>query len=169
MSMKVQEALAVLTVACILVGLPVVVWYYESVVRPAGFGDDAQVFTLTAVADGGLWTTEAVQGQNYWRRSFPRAAVLQVDPARPVVLRLRSADLLHSFSIPALRIRPIDVYAGHEAVVRLEPEDLDGEDELGFLCYQLCGPDHQHMSGALLVSAPDEARSDTIVATASSR
>ena len=110
-----------------------------------------------------------MQGQNYWRTSFPRAAVLEVDPARPVVLRLRSADVLHSFSIPALRIRPIDVYAGHEVVVRLEPEDLEGEDELGFLCYQLCGPDHQHMSGTLLVAAPDERRPDTIVATSAGR
>lgn len=164
MPMKLQEALAVLTIATILVGLPYVIWHYEYVQRPAAFGEDAQVFTLTGLAAGGKWTTAAVEGNNYWRESFPRVSSLKVDPNRPVVLRLRSADVLHSFSIPALRIRPVDVYPGHETIVRIPAEDLEADDELGFLCYQVCGTNHQHMSGTLLVATDDASDASTVVA-----
>lgn len=161
MSMRLQETLAVASVVLILAGLPAGIWYYEHVVRPAELGgDDAQVITLTGISEGGVWTTESVQGLNYWHTEFEKTATVKVDPTRPVVLRVRSADVLHSFSIPALRIRPIDVYPGHEVVVRLEPEDLEGEEELGFLCWQVCGEDHEDMKGDMVMLAPGEGGPD---------
>lgn len=152
MNMKLQESLALVAVVAILVGVPAAVWYYESVHRVAELGDGVQVITLTGLSDGGVWTTDAVAGHNYWRTQFDRVESIRIDPSRPVALRLRSADVLHSFSIPALRMRPVEVEPGHEVIVRLTPEDLEGEDELGFLCYQFCGSDHEFMSGALMVS-----------------
>lgn len=36
------------------------------------------------------------------------------------MVRLRSADLLHSFAIPLLRIGPVDVPAGHTVEVKFD-------------------------------------------------
>lgn len=155
MSMKIQESLAVMTVLAVLVGTPWVIWAYESS-RVQDHGPEAQVITLTGISEGGVWTIDTVGGHNYWREDVNNGvSEIVVDPDRPVVLRVRSADVLHSFSIPALRIRPIDVYPGKEIIVRLEPEDMEGWDELGFLCYQFCGTDHEHMSGALIIDAAE--------------
>lgn len=147
-----KEIMGLLSVVAIMIGLPAVIWYYDAVYRPAQFGPDAQVITLTGIASRGMWTTDPVLSHNYWRKSFKRFTEQEIDPTRPVVLRVRSSDVLHSFGIPTLRIRPILVYPGKEITVRIEPEDMeDIDDEIGFLCWQVCGAFHNNMSGKLIL------------------
>ena len=43
-----------------------------------------------------------------------------------MVVRLRSADVLHSFAIPLLRLGPIDIPAGHTVDVEFDATDPGG-------------------------------------------
>ena len=74
-----------------------------------------------------------------------------------MALRLRSADVLHTFAIPLLRLGPVDVPAGH--TVELE-FDADRAGTLTFLCWQVCSPEHGHLRGRFLVAAGEEALED---------
>ncbi len=149
MKVKVQETMAILAVLTILVGLPAAVWYYEAVWRVAAFGEDTQVITLTGISDGGVWTTEAVGALGYSYRKFDKPGELRIDPTRPVVFRVRSADVLHSFSLPALHIYSLDVHPGREITLRLEPEDLEDEPEIDVVCWRVCGEEHRYMAAKL--------------------
>jgi len=63
-----------------------------------------------------------------------RAEEIPLNQGDHVVLRLRSADVLHSFAIPILRRGPVEVPAGH--TVELE-FDADRAGSLMFLCWRL--------------------------------
>ena len=48
---------------------------------------------------------------------------IEVNQGEHIVLRLHSADVLHSFAIPVLRLGPVNEPAGH--TVELEEFDAD--------------------------------------------
>lgn len=155
-TMKCKEAAGVLAVLIVLLGLPPVLWYWRNVVVPGWYPPGTKVITLTAVAKGGIWTQEQVVGYNYWRRTPTRTQEIFLNQGDHVVLRLRSADLLHSFAIPILRIGPVDVPAGHTVELQF---DANRPGVLTFLCWQVCSPDHPNLRGRFVVKAaePEEA------------
>ncbi len=144
-----KEAAGALTVAGVLVGLPVLLWYWRGVALPHRYAG-SKVITLTAVADGGIWTREPVVGLNYWRRPPVRVTDIPLDQGDHVVLLLHSADVLHSFGIPLLRLGPVEVPAGHTVEVKFEASRAG---VLTFLCWQVCSPDHASLRGQFLVKA----------------
>ncbi|HEY3766605.1 MAG TPA: cytochrome c oxidase subunit II [Gaiellales bacterium] len=80
----------------------------------------------------------------------PRFARLVVPAGRPVEFWLRSADVLHSFFIPAMRFKR---YAFENATNRFvltfpHPGRMLGE------CAQLCGWDHAEMRFTVIVLSP---------------
>jgi mono/diheme cytochrome c family protein len=119
----------------------------------------AQVIELTGVASGGVWTEEAVTGSNYWRRDFqPARPVLRM--GRPALFRLKSADVIHTFYVPALGIGPVDVRPGHVEEILVTPTS---EGVFGHFCTIMCGDPHFGMLGVIIVAAegtppPAEAR-----------
>lgn len=151
-TMKCKEAAGVLAVLIVLVGLPPVLWYWRNVVVPGRYPSGTKVITLTAVAQGGIWTQEQVVGYNYWRRTPTRTQEIFLNQGDHVVLRLRSADLLHSFAIPILRIGPVDVPAGHTVEVQF---DANRPGVLTFLCWQVCSPDHPNLRGRFVVKGKE--------------
>lgn len=148
--MKWKEAGGVLAVAAVLVGVPLWLWHWRMVTLPHHYPPNSKIITLTAVADGGIWTREEVTGENYWRRTPARVEGIPFDQGDHVVLRLRSADVLHSFAVPILRLGPVDVPAGH--TVKLE-FDAQRSGSLLFLCWQVCSRDHANLQGHFLVKA----------------
>ncbi len=70
----------------------------------------------------------------------------------PVVLTLRSEDVLHSFFIPAFRIKQ-DAVPGKDITVWFEAMQ-PGEYALG--CAELCGAGHTTMGGTIFVYTPAE-------------
>ncbi|HVR87437.1 MAG TPA: c-type cytochrome, partial [Planctomycetota bacterium] len=106
-----------------------------------------QVITLTGVAATGTWTEENVTGGNYWYRHFPPARPL-LRVGQPVLLRLKSADVNHSFYCPGLLAGPIEVHPGHVAEVILTPLR---EGAFPFYCTTICGDPHFGMRGELVV------------------
>jgi hypothetical protein len=108
----------------------------------------AQVIELTGVASGGIWTEEAVTGSNYWRRDFrPARPVLR--RGRPALFRLKSADVVHTFYVPALGIGPVEVRPGHVEEVLVTPE---AEGVFGHYCTIMCGDPHFGMLGVVIVA-----------------
>lgn len=144
-----REAFAGLTVLLLLVGLPLVLWYWRDRVVPGRYAPGTKIIHLTAIADGGLWTEDQVAGYNYWWKRPTRADVIRVVEGEHVVLLLHSSDVQHAFVVRDLHIGPVAVSAGHTAEVKF---DAGGPRTVDFLCKQVCGRDHKHMSGSFLVA-----------------
>lgn len=145
-----KEVAGVLAVLLVLVGLPLLLWYWRAVVPAHRYPPGTKLFTLTAIADGGIWTQEEIVGYNYWRGTPARVEEIPLNQGDHVVLRLHSVDVLHSFAIPILRLGPVDVPAGH--TVELE-FDAERTGVLTFLCWQVCSPEHPRLRGRFLVEA----------------
>src|ERR1051325_6286446 len=74
-------------------------------------------------------------------------AALVVPVNRPVELRLRSKDVIHSFWVPPLRFKQ-DLVPGMEIKVHFTPTKV-GKYELA--CAELCGQQHYKMKSYMLV------------------
>ncbi len=156
-TMKWKEAAAVLSVVLSLVGLPLLLWHWKAVASVDHYAPGTKLITLTAVADGGYWTEEEVVGHNYWRGQRTRTEGIPLQQGDHVVLHLRSADVLHTFAIPLLRLGPVDVPAGHTVEMEF---DADRAGTLTFLCWQVCSLDHPHIRGRFEVAANEEAQEE---------
>ncbi len=111
----------------------------------------SQVVSLTAVAAAGAWTDREVRAGDYWAKSLP--------PARPILqvgvealLRLRSADVHHSFYSPELGIGPVEVKPGYVAAVTLTPQRAG---LYPYYCTTVCGKPHFAMRGVIEVRQGD--------------
>ena len=69
---------------------------------------------------------------------------LQVD--RPVVIRLSAKDVIHSFSLPNMRVKQ-DATPGMEVPVHFTPVKTSGTETWEIACAQLCGLGHYRMKG----------------------
>ena len=136
-------------VFAILLGVPMTLWaWHVRTMRhqPAG----TKIFQLTAIADHGVWTQEDVVGWNYWWKKPMRTDTLALNQGDHVILRLRSADVLHSFAIPILHLGPVDIPSGHTVQVEF---NADRAGTLTFFCWQVCSHDHQMLQGKFVVQA----------------
>jgi cytochrome c oxidase subunit II len=66
---------------------------------------------------------------------------------KPVIISLTSKDVIHSFGVPAMRVKQ-DVIPGMVTKVWFTPDRL-GDYEIA--CSQLCGPGHYRMRGIIHV------------------
>ncbi len=148
-----KEAIGVFAVISLLVGLPLLLWHWQVVSFVHHRLPQTKVITLTAIANGGIWTEEEIVGFNYWWKKPVRVEEIPLNQGDHVVLRLHSVDVLHSFAIPLLRLGPVDVPAGH--TVELE-FDANRPGVLTFLCWQVCSPDHPSLRGRFVVKANRE-------------
>jgi mono/diheme cytochrome c family protein len=149
-----NERLEVVAIALTLVGaVAAVLWpvvQEASVVRRQAAGAE-RVVSLTALAEAGVWTDREVRAGNYWGDGFgPARPVLRV--GEEVLLRLKSADVHHSFYAPELAVGPIDVKPGHVAEVRLKPEQPG---LYPYYCTTVCGRPHFAMRGVIEVRQKD--------------
>lgn len=73
---------------------------------------------------------------------------------RPVVIQLTSKDVIHSFGVPAMRVKQ-DAVPGLRSPVWFTPT-VEGEFEIA--CSQLCGLGHHRMRGVIKVDSDDAYR-----------
>jgi cytochrome c oxidase subunit 2 len=129
------------TVFPLLVFLGMFAWaavdYLDGSRAPA---DAAPVFV---VAKQWMWTLEHADG----RREINE---LHVALGQPVRLVMTSQDVIHSFFVPAFRIKQ-DVLPGRYTSLWFKPT-VAGEYHL--LCAEYCGTDHSAMRGRIVVMAP---------------
>jgi heme/copper-type cytochrome/quinol oxidase subunit 2 len=148
--MNLKEAFGTLAVVGILAGLPLTLWWWRAVKLPHSYPPGTKVITLTATANGGIWTQENLVGYNYWWHKPARTGEIPLNQGDHVVVRVRSSDLLHSFAIPLLHIGPVDVPAGHTVEV---PFEATRPGVLTFLCWQVCSMQHDKLRGRFVVKS----------------
>jgi cytochrome c oxidase subunit II len=76
---------------------------------------------------------------------------MHVPVNRPVVVRLRSKDVIHSFNLPYQRVKQ-DAVPGLAIEVAFTP-NLAGVYEIA--CAELCGNNHYKMRGTITVEASE--------------
>lgn len=104
--------------------------------------------------DGAL-EVYVVGKQWMWKFAYPSGAgsvgVLYVPANRPVKLLLTSRDVIHSFYVPAFRIKQ-DVLPGRYTVAWFE---ATGEGTFPIRCAEYCGTGHSLMLGDVVVLSPE--------------
>jgi cytochrome c oxidase subunit 2 len=71
---------------------------------------------------------------------------------RPVVIRLRTYDVIHSFFVPEFRVKQ-DLLPGYPTRIKFTPTR---EGEFDLACAELCGLGHYTMKGKVRVVRPEE-------------
>lgn len=97
-------------------------------------------------ATGRMWTWEFEYGNG------KKSAELYVPQGVPVKVNLKSADVLHSFYIPAYRVKQ-DVVPGMETYLWFQPVDTGMYD---IFCAEYCGQRHAYMMSKVVVVPMDE-------------
>ncbi len=98
---------------------------------------------------------DVIGHQWWWELRYPGLGVVTAnelhlpleDPPRPVYLRLASADVIHSFWVPALAGK-LDLIPNHENLLWIEPHEAGVY--LG-QCAEYCGTQHAHMRVRVVV------------------
>ena len=97
-----------------------------------------------------------VAKQWMWKAQHPegRSEIdeLHVPAGRPVKLIMTSEDVIHSFYVPAFRVKG-DAVPGRDTTLWFEPTELG---EFRLACAEYCGTSHARMEGVVEVIPPDE-------------
>jgi cytochrome c oxidase subunit 2 len=83
---------------------------------------------------------------------FTTANEIHIPTNRPVDIELESADVMHSFWIPALHGK-VDLIPGHTNFVRIEASQVGS---FPGQCAEYCGAQHAHMRLLVVAQPPDE-------------
>ena len=166
------EVGVVVAEAILLVGFALPLWFDRTSAQPDGQTAGATVIRVVAEQfawnvhypgdDGEFGATSAasIAGTNPLGldRTSPNAAddvvvvnQLHVPVNRPVVMRLSSKDVVHSFGVPAMRVKQ-DAIPGVGALVSFTPTVV-GQFEVA--CSQLCGLAHFRMRAVVTVESPE--------------
>jgi cytochrome c oxidase subunit 2 len=118
------------------------------------FGWGASLYFTNSRAPEGAMELHVVGKQWMWKIQHPggRSEIneLHVPTGRPIRMRMISEDVIHSFYIPAFRVKQ-DVLPGRYSTLWFEPT-RPGEYYL--FCAEYCGTDHANMSGRVHVMQP---------------
>lgn len=91
-----------------------------------------------------------------WKFAHPdgrsSTSVLAVPLGRPVKLNMISQDVIHSFAVPAFRIKQ-DVLPSRYTTAWFEATQLGA---FQILCTEYCGAGHSHMWGTVVVLSPED-------------
>lgn len=105
----------------------------------------ANAIQIDAVAKQWMWKFQHPEGQE-------EIDALHVPASRPIALFMASQDVIHSFFIPALRIKQ-DVVPGRYTSIWFE---ADKPGTYRVACSQYCGTNHSEMTGSLIVMSPSD-------------
>jgi cytochrome c oxidase subunit II len=80
---------------------------------------------------------------------------LHLEVNRPVIARISSKDVIHSFGLPYMRVKQ-DATPGMEVPVHFTPIRTSGNETWEIACAQLCGLGHYRMRGQYHVHTKQE-------------
>jgi cytochrome c oxidase subunit 2 len=115
------------------------------------------IFTSQAPAPSGSMLVKVIGHQFWWEFQYPDAQVvtaneLHLPTGRTANLELLSADVIHSFWVPALGGKR-DAFPGHTNYIWMTPNSTG---EFPGQCYQLCGYSHGNMREWAVIMEPAE-------------
>ena len=149
---KKQDLVFLFFLILIIVGLPFGIRAYDRLQEPSDIIKGAREFTLTGHAQKG-WVLGEVKANDIislWQeKGAAEKPLIEVFKGDQVMLKLRSADVTHGFSLKAFGIYVAKgIQPGKTVYVSFKA------DKVGtyiFMCTVFCGDIHQHMRGALIV------------------
>jgi len=112
-------------------------------------GQDERPITVNVIGHQWWWEFRYIDDQP--SRTFVTANELHIPVGRPVILRMTSRDVIHSFWVPNLHGK-IDLMAGRTNTLRIradEPGEYRGQ------CAEFCGLQHAKMA-FVVVALPEE-------------
>ncbi|MBN1991110.1 MAG: cytochrome c oxidase subunit II [Anaerolineae bacterium] len=125
------------------------------VVAMAIFGWSAVVYYNYATPPGNALEIYVIGKQWMWYAQHPSGKTeinaLHVPLGRPVKLIMTSQDVIHSFYIPAFRVKQ-DVLPGRYTTLWFEATKTG---DYHLFCAEYCGTDHAKMTGTVTVMEPD--------------
>lgn len=149
---KKKDLIYLFLLILIIVGLPFGIRAYDQYLEPKELAPGTKEFTLTGHAQKG-WVLGEVQANDIislWQDAGPAAKpVIEVSKGDQVVLKLRSADVTHGFSLKAYGIYIAKgIQPGKTVYVSFKADQVG---TFNFMCNVFCGDIHQHMEGNLIV------------------
>lgn len=103
----------------------------------------AEALEINVVGKQWMWKLQHPTGQREINE-------LHIPVAQPVKIRLASEDVIHSFYVPAFRIKP-DVLPGRYTITWFEATQVG---EYHLFCAEYCGTKHSLMIGRVIVMEP---------------
>ena len=147
-----QDLIFLLLLILIIVGLPFGIRAYDRSLEPKELAPGTKEFILTGHAQKG-WVLGEVRANDIfslWQEEGPAVKpVIEVSKGDQVVLKLRSADVTHGFSLKAFGIYVAKGIQPGKTVYVSFKADKGGK--FIFMCTVYCGDIHQHMKGTLIV------------------
>ena len=114
----------------------------------------AQLFVHLESPPEGAYEIRVVGRQWMWDIRQPNGHrefnTLHLPIGRPVALRLASEDVIHSFFVPAFRLKQ-DVVPGKETALWF---NVTRPGEYAFFCSEFCGSKHAEMTGTIIAQSP---------------
>ena len=149
---KMQDLILLVLLILIIVGLPFGIRAYDRHLEPKEIRPGAKKFTLTGHAQKG-WLLGEVQANDIislWQKNGPaEKPVIEVSKGDQIILKLRSSDVTHGFSLKAFGVYIANgIKPGKTVFVSFE---ADKTGTFVFSCNVFCGDIHQHMQGTLIV------------------
>ena len=152
METKKRDFLYLFFLILIIIGLPFGIRAYDRYLEPAVLDYDTKEFILTGHAQKG-WILGEVKANDIislWRAEGRASKpVIEVSKGDQVLLKLRSADVTHGFSMKAYGIYVARAIQPGKTVYVSFKADETGS--FIFMCNVFCGDVHQHMEGKLIV------------------
>lgn len=74
---------------------------------------------------------------------------------RPIIVRLSSKDVIHSFGLPYMRVKQ-DAIPGMQVPIHFTPVKVSGDEPWEIACAQLCGLGHYRMRGQYHVQTKED-------------
>jgi cytochrome c oxidase subunit 2 len=150
---KVDSVLLFLLLA-VIACLPFGISIYDRQVWEEKIPAEAKNFTLTGHTDIG-WVLGEVRAHNVLSfgqsRTTGEKPVIEVKKGQKVVLKLKSSDVVHGFSLKEFGIFINDGIQPGKVVLVSFSADKAGV--FTFACNAICGDNHQNMQGTLVVRA----------------
>jgi cytochrome c oxidase subunit II len=123
--------------------ITMVIFFWGAKVYFAMANPPAETINIYVVGKQWMWKVQHVTGQREINE-------LHVPVGRPVRLIMTSEDVIHDFSIPAMRVKA-DVIPGRFVQIWFEPT-LAGTYQI--FCAEYCGTQHSGMTGRVSVLEP---------------
>ena len=138
----------------IIVGLPYGIRTYDRQMWQKKIGPGAKEFTLTGNTERGwlLGEVHALDVLSLGKARTPaEKPVITVHKGDRVVLKLKSSDVIHGFSLKdAGIIITSGIYPGKVVLVSFIADKVG---KFTFSCNAICGKNHENMQGTLVVRA----------------
>ena len=151
---KYLDLLFLLLLAIIIVGLPYGIRTYDRQVWQKKIEPGSKEFTLTGHTKRG-WLLGEVHALDVLSIGQPHTPVekpvIEVHKGDRVVLKLKSSDVIHGFSLKDAGIIITDGI--HPGKVVLVSFIADKVGTFTFSCNAICGKNHENMQGTLMVRA----------------